>query len=335
MKKILALLVFTILAAMAGATIWNVNNNPGMVADFADLSTAFAASQVVNGDTLYVYGSANSYGSQNLYKRLTIIGPGYFLNQNIGLQYNVNSASLSYLALETGSEGSLISGMYISQIDLDVSNIVIQRNWTGRIHCYGSNLMILQNYIQPVVNYSYAIDINGGTNETIANNYIYFSPGYAEWSIYLDDASGGTVYNNVIYGSCRLPNCDVYNNIYGYPGDGHLLNFLYNGNTLLRYNIGLAISYWDWSSYLPGGYGNQYNVMGSVFVGSGSTDGYWQLCAGSPAIGAGMGGVDCGMYGGPTPYKLSGIPAIPAIYNFVAPATGFTIPVQIGARSNN
>lgn len=85
--------------------------------------------------------------------------------------------------------------------------------------------------------------------------------------------------------------------------------------------------------------GNQVNVdMSTVFVGTGSTDGQWQLAAGSPAIGAGFNGVDCGMFGGPTPYVLSGIPSIPSIYIFDAPAIGSTaggLPVRLSVKSRN
>jgi len=79
--------------------------------------------------------------------------------------------------------------------------------------------------------------------------------------------------------------------------------------------------------------------MTTVFVDSGSvsTDGDWQLRSGSPAIGAGLDGVDCGMFGGSTPYVLSGIPAIPSIYYFIAPgsASGAEgLQVEIKARAN-
>lgn len=53
----------------------------------------------------------------------------------------------------------------------------------------------------------------------------------------------------------------------------------------------------------------------AVFVGSGSTDGKWQLSTGSEAKGAGEGGTDCGMFGGTDPYILSGInQSLPRIY---------------------
>jgi hypothetical protein len=80
---------------------------------------------------------------------------------------------------------------------------------------------------------------------------------------------------------------------------------------------------------------NNVTDNGQVFVGTGSTDGQWQLKPGSPAIGAGVGGVDCGMFGGDSPYVLSGIPSIPTIYFFNAPLEGGNqLPVQIKIKSN-
>ena len=87
--------------------------------------------------------------------------------------------------------------------------------------------------------------------------------------------------------------------------------------------------------------GNQSNVdMSTVFVGAGegSTDGQWQLAENSPAIGAGLGGVDLGAFGGPTPYVLSGLPSMPAIYFLNAPISGSTnsgLQVQLKAKGHN
>ncbi len=85
--------------------------------------------------------------------------------------------------------------------------------------------------------------------------------------------------------------------------------------------------------------GNQQNVdMATVFIGTGSTDGKWQLKGGSPAIGTGTGGQDIGAFGGPSPYVLSGIPPIPTIYDVVAPTVGTQqsgLPVRIKAKSRN
>jgi hypothetical protein len=90
--------------------------------------------------------------------------------------------------------------------------------------------------------------------------------------------------------------------------------------------------------------GNQSNVtMSSVFALTGSTDAAWKLKAGSPAIGAGYGStpsnpVDAGMYGGYTPYVLSGLPPVPSIYYFANQPVGSSndpIDVTIKVKSNN
>jgi hypothetical protein len=74
------------------------------------------------------------------------------------------------------------------------------------------------------------------------------------------------------------------------------------------------------------GNGNQFglnmnNVM-QLTVSPNSIDGRYRLATGSPAIGAGVGGVDCGAFGGSTPYRLSGIPAVPVITNMNATGAG-------------
>ena len=81
----------------------------------------------------------------------------------------------------------------------------------------------------------------------------------------------------------------------------------------------------------------------AVFVGystqgSFSNDGLWVLKAGSVAIGAGVGGTDCGIFGGAKPYKLSGIPEIPAFYKLTAPSnttSGNPYTITFSVRSNN
>ena len=64
---------------------------------------------------------------------------------------------------------------------------------------------------------------------------------------------------------------------------------------------------------------NLYN--GFPTQGTNSNDARFALKTGSPAIGAGIGGTDCGVFGGVNPYKLSGIPAVPAFYKLTAPGT--------------
>ncbi len=332
MKKSLLITLFTLAFLSAFATIWHVNNNTGIVADFSNLATAAASAQVAPGDTLYVYGSAVSYGIVTLDKRLTLIGPGYYLNQNQGLQADINPVIIDELNFMAGSEGSLVSGMTLNYGYVNALNVVVQRNKISKLIVQASNCMVLQNFFYNMPDYNYAIYVYSPANILVANNWIYFSLG--GWCIYMEDGCSGTFYNNCTWGSCRYRSAEVYNCIIDWDGAGWEWTFDEDSYSSVHHNILMDVSSYNWTEQLTDPT-NVYNVTAQVYVETGSYDAAYQLCAGSPAIGAGVGGVDCGIFGGATPYKLSGIPAIPTIYNFVAPATGFTIPIQLGARSNN
>lgn len=86
--------------------------------------------------------------------------------------------------------------------------------------------------------------------------------------------------------------------------------------------------------------GNQENVdMASVFVDHTSgIDSDMQLASGSSAIGAGVFGEDCGIYGGDHPYIISLLPDIHAIWEVTLNNYGsdnVTIDVNIKAKSHN
>jgi hypothetical protein len=75
-----------------------------------------------------------------------------------------------------------------------------------------------------------------------------------------------------------------------------------------------------------------------IFSGSFDSSNQSSLIPISTAVsnGAGENGVNIGIFGGATPYKMSGIPAIPSIYLLNAPgATSGSLPVTIGIRSND
>jgi hypothetical protein len=92
---------------------------------------------------------------------------------------------------------------------------------------------------------------------------------------------------------------------------------------------------------LPAGNGNVNNVvMTSVFVNPlGLDDNSFKLqtAVANPAAGAGIGGIDCGAFGGTTPFKAGLQAAVPAIYKISAPITpsGNTMNVTFSTRSNN
>jgi hypothetical protein len=80
--------------------------------------------------------------------------------------------------------------------------------------------------------------------------------------------------------------------------------------------------------------------MTTVFVNpSGNDDASFvlQTAGANPAVGTGAAGVDCGAYGGNTPFKRGLQAAIPAIYKLSAPAApvGNTMNVVFSTKSNN
>lgn len=332
MRKAVCVMFMLCLALSAGAMIWHVNNVPSMSADFTDIPAAIAATEVVDGDTLYIYGSPLAYTNAQVNKQLTLIGPGYFLGENQGLQHNPTPATISQLTLASGAAGSVVAGLQIAYMEVLDVNCVVQRDLITRMYVAAANCMVLQCYISTPDTYTIALQAVSAPNLLLANSFVGYGP--AGWSVNMDDNCGGVVYNCVIKGSIRLRDAEVYNCIVFSNQYGWEYGWDMNANCSFHNNVFGYMYSWDWTNYVSGT-SNVCNTGDQIFMGTVSTDAQWQLCPGSPAHAYGVGGTDCGMFGGQTPYKLSGIPAIPTIYQFFAPATGFTIPIELRARSNN
>ncbi len=329
MKKliILVLCLMALTALNSSAKIWRVNN-AGLPADFTTVQAAHDAVNVLAGDTLHIEPSVVSYGALVSTKKLIIIGPGYFLNENAGQQANPATATISSFTLNAGSDGSVISGLTItSTCYIRTGNITISRNniaayiYLSRDYSY-SNVLISGNYG------AFEIHNDGVHSETIITNVLIVNNYFHR--VLLNNQYSGVAANNVFTSTNAGSSFIVKNNIF-------TINFnelAFNGsfNTISN-NLSAT------TNGLPTGNGNQNGVsMTTVFVGAtgNSTDGQWQLKEGSPAIGAGLSGEDCGIFGGNTPYHLSGLPATPSIYLLSAPAAsnGPTLPVTISVKTN-
>ena len=169
---------------------------------------------------------------------------------------------------------------------------------------------------------------NGSNNIVISNSIVGNR-------IANDVSSDGIISNNVIHavagGACgntdeAFNNCVIGNNIFNSQQNATFSNCNISNNLVPNGN-------------LPAGNGNQLNVdMSTVFVNNtgGFVDNVYQLKAGSPAIGAGGGGIDCGAFGGGSPFKLAAQPPIPSIYNMQIPATpsGNSMTLKFSTKSN-
>ncbi len=320
MKKLISLSTLSVVLLFSSETyakIWRVNNTAGVNADYNNAQTAVSAVTTLSGDTIHIEPSVTSYGNLTVAKSLVIIGNGYFLTLNTGLQANTNNSTFNYIVLDGGSNNSSVQGINTGGLYIYSPNVLIRRCniQAGYIYMYttATNCTILDNFMYGVSEQSGPL-----TGFTISNNIIYFG------AVSLGANSTGTFENNTCAGGgVTLYNFQVNNNIFNTTG------FTPN-NCVYFNNIGNSTQFGNAN-------GNQQNVvMSTVFVASGTTDGQYQLGAGSPAIGAGFNGVDCGAYGGPNPYKLSGIPNVPTIYSLTVPPTGTTnINVTISTKSNN
>ncbi|MVM32438.1 hypothetical protein GO755_20505 [Spirosoma sp. HMF4905] len=332
------------------AKIWRVNNNNGITANFTTLQAAHDGA--ASGDTLHLEGSPNSYGNLTANKKLVIIGPGFFLDLNPNLQVFSQTAKVDNIRFNEGAEGSVVMGLEMSDRELAIfcNDIAVRRNrfsytyqttldyYTGSINLYykSSNSSIPVSSIVISQNYGCRIDINyASTAILITNNYIGYSGSSSDattgTALEMHENAVAIIQNNIFRrGKIVAYNSSVTNNIL-YAGTFE------GARNLVSNNIGYGTQFGTSN-------GNKSNVvMSTVFDATGTSDAYWKLKSGSPAIGAGYGSttqnpVDCGIFGGNTPYVLSGIPPVPAIYAFTNQPVGSTndpIDVTIKVRSNN
>ena len=160
MKKFLFFVAFVTISVSCFAKIWRVNNNSGISADFTTLQAAHNGA--ASGDTIYLESSPTSYGALNSSKKLTIIGTGYMLDQNLNLQAFSLPSVVDAITFNTGSAGSFIEGVWTngSAISIYVNDVVVRRNYlssrngatpdwgVGFVYIYSgaSNIIISQNF---------------------------------------------------------------------------------------------------------------------------------------------------------------------------------------------
>lgn len=363
MKKTHLLYVaFFICIQSASATVWRVNNLTNVDADFTTLQAAIDGA--VDGDTLYVEGSATPYGDGTFAKKLMVIGTGYWLEENDTTQAFKYTSSVGKLVFNDGSQGSVVQGLYIyytltsafNVIEINTDNITIERNY---IYAYNtstspgsvlgnaiylgantSNIDIRHNWIDARVNHN-SFSYSGVTaigvyvagipeNTVIKSNFIrsYRSSSYGGYyAIYFATNNSNNelmVSSNVMWGSIRT--------YYTY----HYENILVSGTYYIGTGDESYNNLCDGTQY-PNTNNNQQNVdMTTVFVDHDLyIDKGYLLAPGSPAIGAAMNGSDCGAFGD-YPYILSGMPDIPAVFEAtVVPFGTTTLPVNIKATSHN
>lgn len=309
-------LLFTItalsLTLASQATVHRVNNTSGIDADFNNISTAISSASA--GDTLYVEGSATSYGTMSLNKELTVIGPGYFLTENDTTQAYQQSAQFGAINFQSGSSGSVISGLHVQngRITIQTNDIVVQRchiyytstSYNLQVYSNVSNVLITQNFIHNYYSSSSSsarcISLDGNnSNILVSNNIILraYNISNTSWNyaIYMPSNSSAVFQNNTIAGGFLAYNSVVSGNVMfngTFSGSGNTITGNVGNSTQFgssngnRQNVDVAggiagTGNYDRDAYWYAGpdtmvitAGNPVNLTGSVYTPSSSSGTY-------------------------------------------------------------
>ena len=323
-------------------TIRRVNNSGLVIAGVNIYSTLQAAHDAASAnDIIYLEPTSNTYGSLICVRPLTIIGNGYFLSQNPGLQLDLRDSQTDLITFANGSAGSRITGCVISSMNIGASNITVERNrinstfYVGYNPAIGSvgvnNILIRQNYLNDV-NFYPGSTAATAVNSVIVNGNIIIV-GIGTPTQQFTRLGSILISNNVVGplngfgGGIDVDNAVIKNNIL--TETRVTANFPPRSNAFSN-NISGNIAFGTAN-------GNQQNIApSSIFVGgTASTDGAFVLRTGSPAIGTGESGTDVGAFGGTIPYRIAGIPNVPSIYQFNQAVSGNSLNGTISTRSNN
>ncbi|MDR2037412.1 MAG: hypothetical protein LBQ60_05765 [Bacteroidales bacterium] len=375
MKKSLIILICLITGGYSvTAAIWRVNNNPGVACDYTNF-TQEVIDNASAGDTIHIEGSVTPYNATvQVDKELYILGPGYDLTANTETQHYKQSAKINSIKFSSGSEKSVLAGVeHMAHAQATTTGITVAitgTTWTGpRITVAASNIKIINCRL-------YWIDIdNSGTGELkdIDIKKCWFSPGLvrtttanganilglnignnffrnqhatsAYSTIILDSNTTANIISNTFYGGfvVTVTNSSTINNNVFFNISNKVATALTNDPTnSYNYNIFNVASLGGMINAQNNNVQNLETVPLNWFSGSGGNelvDAYFSAKSGSPSPIIDAGGVainQLGMYGGLSPYNLSGLTSIPAVYEIVMPnevsADGFDVTIKVRAH---
>lgn len=297
---------------VAMAHSWRINNDASKGAHFASINEAMTSEQVVDGDTLYLDPGCVLSDAQTITKAVTVIGTGWDFSDKPYVPARI--ANFLYI----NNAAKVMSVLINKQVYPNHDNIVLERcRITGNIKKKAtdysdSNLQIIGCYVDGIV---------GGYNSSnyavgwrIYNTYIYYGDIYTRSIEYLTNAviencllrcRGSYEPNNVIL---NINNSVVRNNIIISERGASYKNYIISGSNNAFYNNCLSA---DETFSLAENNVCANSASIATFVCNAGVGGAWmQLCEGSPAKGAGEGGIDCGPYaeGSLYPFVTYGLP---------------------------
>lgn len=365
--KIFTLLVAALLiSSMSFATIRRVGySGPQLVGvDYTSLENAYT--DAVINDTIQLYPGGDyafNYAGTALSKRLVFIGDGYLLDKNNGLQVATSLTRLS-LIMDAGANGSIFEG-------LEVSPAYYSDNYgfTGTTAINGTLQNILFKRCSFITGNFFYLQYAGDSVKNIIFSECYFKN--TQSANFTSNSTAGI--KGIDFQNCILDN--IYPNFY-YTNGGTIGNVSFENCSMGSYGEiqnASSISCYFRNCIIRGepsganndvfdycifetnnppphfvtGTGDEFGkLFTDIFQGDLTQGTQWDssyiLKSGSPAIGYGRdlnnNAINAGAFGGVNPYKLSGVPNVPAFYKITAPgsaATSNPYTITFSVRANN
>ncbi len=172
MKKLTTTLVLLALVNWcAFATVRTVSNTPATLGQFSSIQAAIDVS--ADSDTVYVYGSPNTYAGFTIQdKKITVIGPGWAPDKNLPLLATVDGATIRNSPAGGSPDGSEVQGLVFSNtVRLSANNI------SGDFGV--NNLRIIRCQFNSGVNYDLA-----ATGHLFEGNIFYNTINFASTPTY-------------------------------------------------------------------------------------------------------------------------------------------------------
>lgn len=316
---------FSLLANTVNARSWRINHDPEAKADFLSINDAMKSADVAEGDVFYLDPGCRLYGQTITRQGMTFYGTGNnFEEENPILSGTTTISATSVTLIGIRFNGNISTGdkytnlrierCYIEGAIQTLYNSLIQNCY---IVCHKSQLIfrdmckVYNNIIYTTyASYGWGVDCSGAflcnntilyngdnndyavrasKNNTIKNNIIINTNGKVA-------SDGTTYYQRTIKGTSISDGNNIVNNVLSTD----------EANKFADYPTNKFIG------NLP---------LTDIFVCEGEEGEYYRLKEGSPAIGAGATGNDCGAYGGERPYVKWCRPRhMPYIYDAKIPA---------------
>jgi hypothetical protein len=373
MKKILLFLWLLPFFTVAQNS-YTVSNVPGVTANYRTLQGAIDS--VAAGSTLYVFPSVVDYGNVNINKKLFITGTGFMLDQNADpfTAPNVSGVTVSSVYFMPGSSNSYMEGIQLTgntnegrffRFFLDsVNNVTINRCLAEIWETFPSGNYVFQtrNANNCTISQCYLTEVNlEVTNHSGGEFYIELGTGSQNLQFnnnVIDNRSStiGFTFNHNVntnnYGTVIFTN----NTFHGGINNSGFSNYTYFNNFFISTDTADAVSQnviglsgstgfniTNARNLFPAGSNNLQGVNpDSIFqyasFGYHSWDQSWQVLDNSFVKHYANDGGEVGAFGGYNPYVLSGIPALPEIYNLTVDPDSKNrghVLVRIKAKASN